>query len=159
MVLASFCQQIGLSSAWGRIFFPYGPDDNPNKLVPSVICSLLQARPAKCSAGTQIRDYIYVLDVAEAFIEILKSDVKGPVNISTGNPISLKEIIYKIAEKLNGKDLVRLGSLPTSAEEPDLLIGNASRLSNEVGWHPKHDLDHGLNETIISWENRLNVER
>lgn len=159
LVLDSFCRQTGISSAWGRIFFPYGPDDYANKLVPSVIRALLQSETAKCSSGNQLRDYIYVSDVAEAFVQLLKSDVKGPVNIATGNPIAIKEIVYKIAKKLNRTDLIQLGEVPISSEEPDLLAGNVKRLSNEVGWKPKYDLDQGLDKTISSWKKRFNLEK
>jgi nucleoside-diphosphate-sugar epimerase len=158
MILAGFSEQSGLSSAWGRIFFPYGPYDYPTKLVSSVIRSLLKGKPAPCSHGNQIRDYLYVQDVAEAFIRILESDLQGPVNIASGYPVTIKKIVYKIAEKLNGRDLIRLGELPLSPKEPDLLLGNVSRLSKEVGWQPKHDLNHGLEKTIVYWKNQLNNE-
>ena len=158
MMLSGFSEQSGLSIAWVRIFFPYGPYDYPTKLVSSVIRSLLKGKPAPCSHGNQIRDYLYVQDVAEAFIRVLGSDLQGPVNIASGIPVSLKEIVYKIAEKLNGRDLVRLGDLPVSPKEPDLLLGNVSRLSKEVGWQPKYDLNHGLDKTIIYWKSQLNEE-
>jgi len=158
MMLAGLSEQSRLSSAWGRIFFPYGPYDYPTKLVSSVIRSLLKGKPAPCSHGNQIRDYLYVQDVAEAFIRILESDLQGPVNIASGYPVTIKNIVYKIAEKLNGRDLIRLGELPLSPKEPDLLLGNVSRLSKEVGWQPKQDLNHGLEKTIIYWKNQLNNE-
>jgi len=158
ILLAAFSKQTGLSSAWGRIFFVYGPNDYPSKLVSSVTRSLLQGNPALCSHGNQIRDYLYVQDVADAFVEILKSDVQGPVNIASGIPVSLKEIIYKVAEKLERKDLIRLGALPSSPDEPDLIVGSVSRLSNEVGWQPKYDLDKGLDNTIIVLREQLKEE-
>ncbi|MGV7224872.1 MAG: NAD-dependent epimerase/dehydratase family protein [Nitrospinales bacterium] len=158
VILSALSKQTGLSSAWGRIFFVYGPHDYPSKLVPSVIRSLLQGKPALCSHGNQIRDYLYVQDVADALVEILKSDVQGPVNIASGIPVSLKEIIYKVAEKLDGKNLIRLGALPVSPDEPNLLVGNVGRLSNELGWRPKYDLDNGLGKTIIDLRNQLNEE-
>jgi len=121
--------------------------------VPSVTQSLLQRKSAKCSSGNQIRDYLYVQDVADAFIQILKSEVQGPINIASGYPILLKEIIYKIADKLNGKDLIRLGALSASQDEPELLIANVKRLKTEVGWSPKYELNHGLDKTIEWYRN------
>lgn len=158
-ILNSFAEQTKLSTAWGRIFFLYGPSDHRTKLVSSVTLALLQGRPARCSHGNQIRDYLYVQDVAEAFLALLKSDVQGPVNIASGYPVSLKEIVYKIAEKLDRKDLVRLGALPAPPDEPDLLVGNVNRLSNEVGWRPKYDLSHGLDETIDWWRHLKNNDQ
>ncbi|HSW70959.1 MAG TPA: NAD-dependent epimerase/dehydratase family protein, partial [Gammaproteobacteria bacterium] len=42
------------SFAWGRVFFPYGPGEVQQRLIPSVICSLLQNQPAKCTHGRQV---------------------------------------------------------------------------------------------------------
>ncbi len=144
-----------LSGIWGRIFFLYGPRDHPARLVSSVIQSLLSEQPAECSHGNQIRDYLYVKDVADAFVTLLESNITGPVNIASGQPIRLKEIIYKIAEKMNREDLVRLGAKQTAADEPELLVGDTTRLSREVGWQPSHSLDQGLKETIDWWRARM----
>jgi len=141
-----------LSGAWGRIFFLYGPHEHPARLVSSVIQSLLANQSAQCSHGNQLRDYLYVKDVADAFVALLESHIVGPVNIASGLPIALKEIVFKIAEKLDGKDLVRLGAINASTDEPALLVGDINRLSKEVGWQPKYSLDQGLLETINWWE-------
>jgi len=156
-MLEVFSQQTKLSSSWGRIFFPYGPHEHPEKLVSSVIRSLMHDEPARCTHGNQIRDYLYVQDVAEAFITLIESNVEGPVNIASGHPIALKEIVNRIGKKLNKKGLVKLGAKPDVAGEPNLVVGDINRLSNEAGWRPKFDLDSGLAETIVWWRNRLNI--
>jgi nucleoside-diphosphate-sugar epimerase len=102
-----------------------------------------------------MRDFLYVKDVADAFVALLESNITGPVNIASGQPLPLKEIIYKIADKLNRPDLVRLGALETPADDPDLLAGDTNRLFNEVGWQPKYNLDRGLEETIVWWRNHM----
>jgi nucleoside-diphosphate-sugar epimerase len=146
---------VDISGVWGRIFFLYGPHEHPVRLVSSVIRSILLDRPAECSHGNQRRDFLYVKDVADAFVALLESNITGPVNIASGQPISLKEIIYKIAEKMDRPDLVRLGALETPADDPDLLAGDTTRLFNEVGWQPKYSLDQGLEETIGWWRNHM----
>jgi nucleoside-diphosphate-sugar epimerase len=155
MMLNAFSKQAGISSSWGRIFFLYGPHEYPQKLVSSVIRSLVRGKPARCTHGNQIRDYLYVQDVAEAFIALLNSKVQGPVNIASGHPITLKDIILKIAKETNRQNLVELGVIPTPANEPHLLIADVKRLSDEVGWRPKYDLDHGLELTIKHEEAEL----
>ncbi len=72
------------TSAWGRIFFLYGPHEHPDRLVASVIRSLLAGEPARTSHGNQVRDYLYAGDVADAFVALLESDVTGPINIASG---------------------------------------------------------------------------
>jgi len=155
IMFEALTRQTGLSGAWGRIFFLYGPREHPARLVSSVIRSILQGEPARCSHGEQIRDYLYVQDVADAFVALLESDVVGAVNIASGYPVVLKDIIYKIAGKLNRPDLVQLGVVPTSANEPRLLVADTGRLFDEVGWQPKYDLDHGLEQTTSWWKSQL----
>jgi nucleoside-diphosphate-sugar epimerase len=150
-VLAAWAEKTGVSAAWGRIFFLFGPFEHPARLVPYVIRSLLKGEPAECSHGNQIRSFLYVRDVAEAFVELLASQVSGPVNIDSGQPVALKEIIYKIAESLKRPELIRLGARPAPAHEPPLLVGDARRLFTEVNWRPRYDLDQALAETIQWW--------
>ena len=157
IMLDAFARQTGLSAAWGRIFFLYGPREHPDRLVPSVILTLLRDEPARCSHGNQIRDYLFVQDVSDALVTLLESDVSGPVNIASGIPIALKDIICRIAERLNRRDLIQLGALPTPANEPPLVVADVSRLHDEVGWRPKYDLDTGLNRTIEWWKKQLGV--
>ena len=60
LVLSAFAKQTGLSAAWGRIFFLFGPYEHPDRLVAFVIRSLLKGEAARCSHGNQIRDFLYV---------------------------------------------------------------------------------------------------
>jgi len=155
LVLEAFARQTGLSAAWGRIFFLYGPGEYRTRLVSSVIGAVLKSEPAYCSHGRQIRDFLYVRDVADAFVALLESDVSGPVNIASGRPLALRDIIYRIAEKAGRQDLIRLGALRAPENEPRLLVADTSRLNSEVGWSPGYDLNQGLEETISWWKEQL----
>jgi nucleoside-diphosphate-sugar epimerase len=112
---------------------------------------------AHCTSGTQIRDFLYVEDVADAFVELVDSTVEGPINIASGRPMSLMEVIYNIADMLGKRELVSLGSRPMPANETPLVVADISRLSNELGWKPQYDLDTGLNKTIEWWKNNIEV--
>lgn len=151
LMLSAFSKETSISAAWGRIFFLYGPFEHPNRLVSSIIHSLLIGEPALCSHGNQIRDFLYVEDVANAFVTLLKSNITGAVNIASGHPVNLGTIIKKIAEKIGHVELIQLGALTTPPDEPHILIANVDRLHNDVKWMPKYDLDSGLEETINWW--------
>jgi nucleoside-diphosphate-sugar epimerase len=136
------------------VFFLYGPYENESRLVPSVINSLLNASEAKCTEGKQIRDFLYVEDVADALVALLDSEVNGPVNIASGKPIALNEIIFTIADMLERRDLVRLGALPTPGNETPFVLANAERLFNEVGWKPACTIETGLRKSIEWWKRK-----
>ena len=152
LMLTAFCKQAGLGAAWGRLFFLYGPHESRERLVASVIRSILREEPALCSHGRQIRDFLYVRDAADALVALLDSDVLGPVNIASGVPVAVLEVVQEIAHQLERPNLVRLGALPTSENEPPLLLADVARLRDEVGWSPWYDLAKGLAETITWWK-------
>lgn len=157
-ILDAFIRQTRLSAAWGRIFFLYGPHEHPNRLVSSVIRALLKGELARCSHGNQIRDFLYVKDVAGAFIALLESNISGAVNVASGHPVTIKDVIMKIAGKLGRKNLIQLGALPVSENEPHLLVADVNQLTQKVGWAPKYDLDRGLDQTIAWWRKHLIAE-
>lgn len=135
---------LGLSVAWGRIFFLYGNGEARGRLVSDVIAALLRGEPALCSEGSQLRDLMHVEDVAGAFVALLESEVTGPVNIASGQSRPLREAILRIGECLNRGDLIRLGARPMQAGEPPELNAATQRLASEVGFHPRYGLDEGI---------------
>lgn len=143
----------GLSTTWGRIFYAYGPYENPARFIPTVIHAIQRGEPALCTSGEQKRDFLYAGDAGEALAKILDSNVEGPINIASGQAVAIKEIVSKIAELLGRPDLTRLGALPTPAGEPALLVADVERLSVEVGYDGRHSLDDGLRLTIEYWAN------
>lgn len=152
LLAESFLAQQGMSVAWGRIFHLYGPHERPERLVSSVIASLLRGQPALCTAGQQLRDFMHVADVAAAFVALLQAEeVSGAVNISSGKPAAVSDVLQRLATRLGRMDLLQLGARATPASEPPLLVGDNRRLSDEVRWAPSYDLDRGLAATAAWW--------
>lgn len=156
-LVEAFAHEVGVSVAWGRIFFLYGPCEGPGRLVASVIRALLKGEPALCSQGNQIRDFLYVKDVADAFVTLLGKDIAGPVNIASGSPLSIRDLVYKIAARLGHEELLRLGALPTAPHDPPLLVADVRRLKEDVGWQPHYEIEAGIEETIAWWKANLSM--
>lgn len=150
-IASAFTKQLGLSFSWGRIFYLYGPFEHSERLVPSIVLSLLRKEVAKCSHGKQIRDFLYVEDVADAFSSLLDSAISGAINIASGRPISLKEVIEHIAVSLDAKERVQFGALSAVGDAPKIQAVT-ERLKNELNWIPKFSLEEGLRRTINWWK-------
>lgn len=148
VALEAFARQASLSAAWGRLFFPYGPGEPPGRLVPSVARALLAGEPALCTHGRQVRDFIHVEDAATAFVALLGSGAEGAVNVGSGQPVALREVVERVAAHTGRPDLVRLGARPAPAGEPPSLYADARRLRAEVGWAPRYELDEGIAATV-----------
>ncbi len=151
LLTSAMADGAGMTSAWGRIFFLYGPREHPDRLVASVIRSILAGQPARCSHGRQIRDYLYADDVADAFVRLLESDVSGPINVASGRAIALKDIVNRIGQLMGRPELIQLGAIPAAPTDAPLVVADTSRLSSALGWVPSWDLDHGLQATIEWW--------
>lgn len=150
-MLAAYSRQYELSSAWGRIFFLYGPHEHPSRLVSSVIRSLLRGEPALCSSGEQVRDFMHVADVASAFVALLDSEVQGPINIASGEAVAIRDVVERISAKLGYPELLRLGARSVPPQEPPLLLADVRRLKNELSWQPSIGLNSGLDDAIAWW--------
>ncbi|MDQ7026700.1 MAG: NAD(P)-dependent oxidoreductase [Anaerolineae bacterium] len=149
----TYAQETKMSLAWGRIFFPYGVYEHPSRLIPYVIQSMLKRELAQTSHGEQYRDFLYVADVASAFVALMNSDVQGAVNIGSGVPVKLKDIIYTIADILDARHLLEIGARQ-AANEPPMVVANVQRLSQDVAWTPRYSLSEGLAETIQWWQSQ-----
>jgi len=149
-----FSAEAGLSYAWGRIFYVYGPYENPERLIPSVIRALQEKRVACCTHGDQVRDFLHVEDVASAFVSLLLSDVDGPVNIASGQPVKLREVVLAVADHFGAGDKVEFGVVPAPEKEAELIVSGSTRLADEVGWRPKYDLGSGIAQTVRYWQEK-----
>jgi nucleoside-diphosphate-sugar epimerase len=158
-MLAAAAPAAGVSGAWARVFFPYGPHELPRRLVPSVIRALLAREPIDCSSGEQERDFLYVEDVADALVAILESDVTGPVNVGSGVAVALRDLVGRLTAELGGADLVRWGARPAAEGEAPRVVADVGRLRHEVGWQPRWPLEAGLRRTVRWWADQAAAER
>jgi nucleoside-diphosphate-sugar epimerase len=157
LVFEAFCRQQGLSGAWGRVFFLYGPGEHPSRLVPSVAQALLGSKHAPCTVGKQKRDFLYVQDAARAFAMLLASDVTGSVNIASGVGLPVRDLVGALAAQLGRPDLVQFGALP-DRDEPSMIVADTSRLRGELGWHPEFTLENGIQESVEWWRRQRGSE-
>jgi nucleoside-diphosphate-sugar epimerase len=149
--LAEFGRREGISTAWGRIFFQFGPHEHPDRLVPSVIRRLLRGEEATCSHGQQIRSFLHAADVGAAFAKVLISGVEGPINIGSDEQISIGELIELIGCLVRRSDLIRVGTAPSGANQPAVLLPMTERLRREANWQPRFNLSDGLQDAIRWW--------
>jgi len=141
----------GRSAAWARLFFPYGPGEPADRLIPSVIRGLLKGERVKCTHGRQIRDFIFVKDVAAALLTILSSGAAGAFNVGTGCGLTLREVVSTICSRLGGEDLIEFGARAATPGEAARVVADTTRLRRELGWQPAHDIGAGIDDSIAAW--------
>ncbi len=137
-----FCLKNSVDFGWGRIFYVYGKNEHEKRLTPHLFKNLENNKEVTISYASFVRDYMYSKDIASAFVEFLHSEVTGAVNICTGEGISLAEYANYIATLLNKKQFLIIKDEPSN--QPPIIIGNAKRLFDEVGFKPKYTIKNGL---------------
>ncbi len=156
-MVESYGRQHDLSYAWARLFYMYGEHEHPSRLVPGVCQKLLQNETVQVWHGNQIRDFLNVKDVACALVGLLNNDLTGPVNVCSGKPVAIREIVRCIADILDKHDLVRYGAVPRNTNDPALLVGDPQLLIRSLGWQPEISLTQGLDSAIAFWRKQLTV--
>jgi nucleoside-diphosphate-sugar epimerase len=151
-----FYEIYNLSTTSLRLFNVYGPRQDPKSeyaaVIPKFISRLMQDEcPTIFGDGEQTRDFIYVKDVARAFIlaaQSSKSDGET-INIASGKGISINELATTIAG-LMGKDLepTHAGERTGDVKHSVAAIGLAA---SAFDFQPEYSLNDGLRETVTYW--------
>ncbi|WP_170763232.1 NAD-dependent epimerase/dehydratase family protein [Ruegeria lacuscaerulensis] len=140
---------LGLSLAWARIFFVYGPDEPPGRLFGDLISNLEAGRPVDCTDGLQRRDFLHVDDLARALLRLLlEMDITGAINVASGTAIPVRELIEEVANQMHHPDLIRLGAIARAPDDPDRLAADVTRLRDEAGFLPQHDIVSGVTRVL-----------
>lgn len=141
----------GLSLAWGRIFFLYGPYEDPRRLVGSVARALVRGERAETGAGEQVRDFAYTPEIAEAFVALLASEVEGTVNVVSGRALRIREVVEAVGAAAGRPELLAIGARPGNPDDPRVLTADTARLFGEVGWKPSLSFEESIARTVGWW--------
>ncbi len=148
-VASQYCKQNDLVFKWSRCFNLYGPYEKPQRLMPSVINSCLKGEDVKVSDCLKFQDYLHVEDTACGIVDVFENEIEGAVNISSGKPVQLREIVNTISKLTNFQGKILWGAIPAAFGD-DLVVGNNDKLKS-IGWSPKYLLEDGLKQTIGWW--------
>jgi nucleoside-diphosphate-sugar epimerase len=149
--LARFFELETVEFAWARLFFLYGPHETASRLVASLARALVRAEPAPCSPGRAIRDFLDVRDAGQALAALTLSGLTGPVNIATGEAVSVADVARTLGRLAGRPDLVQLGALPDRPGEPPRIVADVGRLRHELSFKPMRSLETGLADALSFW--------
>lgn len=118
---------------------PDRPDDDETRLIPKIV-AVAQGRAAELGVngdGSVVRDFVHVADMADAFVRAVDACRPGrwaAYNVGSGLCSTLADVI-SAAETVTGTALAIRHNPP--ADEPAVLLADASRIRNELGWRPE----------------------
>lgn len=135
-------RDLGLPVGWGRVFYPYGPGEHPDRLCSSLVRKLSRGEKLILKTPHSCKDYIYIEDLAEAIVLALEQGVDEDLNLGTGHGHSVGHVARTLARLLGREELV------VDAEPPDTdpfpcVVADTRRL-RALGWKPRTPLEEGL---------------
>ena len=142
------------SSATCRIFYTYGPFENPKRLVPLACRSLITEHSEAFGSGSLWRDYIHVSDLVRGIAAVLHSDLEGAVNIGSGAPVRISFLLDQLEKLSDKRGFLKRGRQADLGNEVMMLFADVSRLG-KLGWRPIVSFEEGLNHTLQWWRKRL----
>ncbi len=133
-----------------RPFSIYGPFEGSHKFIPYLITSLLRGEKPRLTTCNQVRDYVYVTDIIDAFLKAASIPLKNTpviINLGTGIPVSLKKIVEEVLNFFPGRE-IRFGALTDRKNDGESLWADVTKAKELLGWEAKTSLKDGLKKTV-----------
>lgn len=156
----SFYRSFGLPVAIVRPFNTYGPRQSARAVIPTIITQLLAGKEEiRLGSLTPTRDFNFVKDTAQGFIEIYRSDktVGEEINIATQNEISIGELAEELIRQINpqAKIVCDEERLRPEKSEVNRLLGSNEKIKMLTDWEPRFTFEEGLTQTIDFFRDNL----
>ncbi|WP_313757473.1 NAD-dependent 4,6-dehydratase LegB [Tissierella sp.] len=159
-IAESFYRSFDMPITIVRPFNTYGPRQSARAVIPTIITQLLAGKEEiKLGSLTPTRDFNYVKDTVQGFIEIAKSTntIGEEINIATQQEISIGELAQELINQINPnvKIICEEERLRPEKSEVNRLLGSNEKIKRITNWKPNYTLEQGLSETIEWIENNL----
>jgi dTDP-glucose 4,6-dehydratase len=156
----SFYRSFNMPITIVRPFNTYGPRQSARAVIPTIITQLLAGKEdIELGSLTPTRDFNYVKDTANGFIEIAKSDktIGEEINIATQQEISIGQLAEELIRQINpnAKIVCDEQRLRPEMSEVNRLLGSNEKIMRLTNWKPNYTFEQGLSETIEFFKNNL----
>lgn len=132
-----------------RPFMVYGPNQNPKKVIPYSIQSLMRGDQPRLTSGKWRADWIYVDDVIEGFIAamVIPGIEGSTLDLGTGQLVSVEAMIRQIVEIMGVSIEPQFGALSNRVCE-EVRAADIEQTRRVLGWEPKISLYEGIRKTV-----------
>jgi dTDP-glucose 4,6-dehydratase len=143
-----------------RPFNTYGPRQSARAIIPTIISQLLSGKKEiKLGLLTPTRDFNYVKDTVNGFIEIANSSntIGEEINIASQKEISIMQLAQELINLINPKASIFIDNhrLRPENSEVNRLLGSNEKIMRLTKWKPQYSFESGLKETIEFIKNNL----
>ena len=146
-ILKFYSDNYDINCSTLKLFTPYGPKDNENKITPYLIVNSLKKEKIHVKSPTKTLDLVYVNDVVDSYIEVMNNISKfneyNSFNIGTGIGTTIKSLLDIIESNIGKNENVTFGDL-----EDDQVMCSNDKIKEKINWSPKIKLENGIKLTI-----------
>lgn len=156
----SFYRSFSMPVSIVRPFNTFGPRQSARAVIPTIITQLLAGKEEiKLGSLTPTRDFNYVKDTVNGFIEIAESEktIGEEINIATQQEISIGQLAQEIIKQINpkAKIICEEQRLRPENSEVNRLLGSNEKIKSMTNWKPQYTFEQGLAETIAFLHDNL----
>jgi dTDP-glucose 4,6-dehydratase len=143
-----------------RPFNTYGPRQSARAVIPTIITQLLSGKgELELGSLTPTRDFNYVKDTVNGFIEIAESakTIGEEINIATQQEISIGQLAEELIRQINPSVRIVCDDqrLRPEKSEVNRLLGSNEKIMRLTRWKPRYTFEQGLSETIEFFRHNL----
>jgi NAD dependent epimerase/dehydratase len=158
----SFYRSFSLPVTIVRPFNTYGPRQSARAVIPTIITQLLSGKQElELGSLTPTRDFNYVKDTANGFIEIFKSTktIGEEINIATQTEISIGQLAEELIRQINpnAKIICDNQRLRPEMSEVNRLLGSNEKIKKLTDWNPQYTFEEGISNTIEFFRSNLDM--
>ncbi len=138
-----------------RLFSVFGPYEAPTRFFPTLMTALAESQPMQLVSPKIARDFIYIDDVVDLYMNVPKlRQFGGQVfNVGTGKQSSIENVV-KMAQKVTGRRLeCQWQKMPAKTWDTDRWVADMSKTRELLGWMPKNTVEQGI-EKMWSWHQK-----
>ena len=147
-LIFDFCIKNKLIINWGRVFFPYGPGESTQRLLPQIINSFIFRKELIISHPFHSRDFIHVMDVASAIVHLAVNTTKSDCyNICSGHSMQISNIVTECKKYFQELPIIHMG-IELQHKAAPVIIGGSNEKIKSIGWIPGVNFSDGLKEYI-----------
>ncbi|MDP2671623.1 MAG: SDR family NAD(P)-dependent oxidoreductase [bacterium] len=159
-MIAAYHHNWGFEATLLRYFNPYGPGENhepETHAIPNFVVKTIKNEPIPLYwKGEQVRDFIYVEDLAVAHVRALELEGMNTLNVGTGSGEKVIDLVKQIFSLVgHSVPITDLGPRAGDAQET---YASVEMIKKVLGWEAQTSLVEGLQKTIDHFQKKLNAE-
>lgn len=139
-----------------RPFSVYGPYEKKDRFIPTIIKAVIENKPISLTSGKQRRDFIYIDDLIDAYIKVIKNgkSLAGQIlNIGTGKQYANNDVVKTLFKAVGKTVSVKKGAFPKRLWDTPYWVANISKTNKLLKWKPQFPLGEGLRKTYSWYKN------